>query len=201
MLEGDSIDYEVITKAIQTIPNTLEGLTCEIGIRRGGGTKYIIDALAKSSLPYKVHIGIDPYGRLEYKWLEGVTCRMDYTNTMRDESISNIYQYANKKEVNFIFINLTDIEFFKRYSDGVPFYEEEEYLLNEYVFTHFDGPHQLNALIPEFLWFNNRMRSGATIVFDDVTFYDFEAMHPIVIKHGWKMLKITTQKKAAYQKL
>lgn len=199
-LSGDGIDYDVITFAIESIPQHMEGMTCEIGLRLGGGTKYIIEALGKSELPYKVHIGIDPYGHLPYQWREHVNVRMDYTNTMRDMIIGEIYKCGMDNNVNFIFKNMTDIEFFKRYSDGVPVYDEEAYLLSKYVFTYFDGPHDSKSLKTEFLWFNDRMESGATVVFDDVTFYDFEVLHPFIMENGWNILKFT-QKKAAYQKI
>lgn len=45
-LPRDSHDYEVITRAIQKIPADSRGLTCEIGLRRGGGTQVILDAVA-----------------------------------------------------------------------------------------------------------------------------------------------------------
>jgi hypothetical protein len=200
ILPGDSKDYELITRAIEVIPNNKIGMTCEIGLRQGGGTKYIMDALAKSTLPFKVHIAIDPYGNIVYARKEGVDQRMNYTNHMRDESLGHIYKYAMNRGVNFVFINLEDVEFFKRYTDGVPIYSENKHLLNEYIFVHFDGPHQLHLIHEEFIWFNERMTVGSTIVFDDVNGYDHNNLEKYIFKCGWKLLE-KTPRKASYQKV
>ncbi len=199
ILECDSEDYDVITRAIQAIPGSKEGMTCEIGLRRGGGTKYIIDALAGHSLPCKVHIAIDPYGNLVYQAKEGMSRRSDYTNEMRNQSIGSIYSYAMKRGVNFVFINLEDTEFFRRYADGVPVYDEHKHILSEYVFAHFDGPHWVEPLKAEFLWFDARMTPGATIVFDDIHVYDHSRLEQCIFSHGWKLIEVKPRK-ASYQK-
>lgn len=199
-LPGDSFDYHVITNAIAAIPADKKGLTCEIGLREGGGTRYIMDALQKSLFPYKVHVAIDPFGNLVYARKDGVDRRMDYTNRMRDSSIGHIYLYAMKTGVNFVFINLDDTEFFKRYSDGVPVYSENKHLFSEYIFVHFDGPHHRELVQDEFVWFNKRMTTGATIVFDDVSDYDHSKLEETILSSGWKLLE-KTKRKASYQKL
>ena len=199
-LPGDSKDYDVITRAIKVIPKNKSGMTCEVGLRQGGGTRFIMDALAQSSLPYKVHVAIDPYGNIVYARKDGVSRRMNYTNEMRDVSLGHIYTYAMKRGVNFVFINLEDTEFFNRYSDGVPIYSDNKHLLNEYIFVHFDGPHHVELVLDEFLWFNERMTKGATIVFDDVNGYDHDRVEQQVLKSGWKLLE-KTLRKASYQKV
>jgi len=199
ILEGDSENYDVIIRAIHAIPVDKEGMTCEIGLRRGGGTKYIIDALKRHTLPCNVHVAIDPYGNISYQRKEGVVKRADYTNKMRDQSIGSIYSYAMKSGINFVFINLEDTEFFRRYADGVPVYDECKHILSEYVFVHFDGPHWFEPLKAEFEWFNERMTSGATIVFDDIDAYNHNKLEHLVFSHGWTLLE-TTPRKASYQK-
>ena len=198
-LECDSEDYDVITRAIHAIPESNDGMTCEIGLRRGGGTKCIIDALAGHDLPCNVHVAIDPYGNLVYQAKEGMSRRSDYTNAMRDQSIGPIYAYAMRMGVNFVFINLDDSEFFKRYADGVPVYDEHKHTLSEYVFVHFDGPHWFEPLRDEFLWFDARMTSGATIVFDDIQVYDHNKLEERVLSRGWRLIE-TRGRKASYQK-
>jgi len=201
ILEGDGQDYHVITHAIRAIPADKEGMTCEIGLRRGGGTKYIIDALKRCNLPCKVHVAIDPYGNIEYQRREGVIQRADYTNKMRDQSIGPIYSYAMKSGINFVFINLEDTEFFKRYADGVPVYDEYKNILSEYVFVHFDGPHGFDSLKAEFKWFDKRMTPGATIVFDDIRSYDHcKLKRDLIFSHGWASIQ-TVGRKASYQKV
>ncbi len=40
-LRGDSLDYAVITRAIEAIPNNKKGMACEIGLRKGAGSGFI----------------------------------------------------------------------------------------------------------------------------------------------------------------
>ena len=71
MIEGDSIEYELITKEIEKLHLEDTVLTCEIGLRRGLGSKTIMDAvIAKGVLQYR-HLAVDPYGNLDYKHPSG----------------------------------------------------------------------------------------------------------------------------------
>lgn len=197
-------DYDVITRAIQAIPSDKQGMTCELGLRKGGTTGCIMDALSKGLFPYKVHVAVDPFGNIVYDERDGVSQRLNYTNGMRDKYIGPIYLYALKVNVNFIFINLEDSEFFTRYHDGVPVYSENKHLLSEYIFVHFDGPHQYDPVRNEFLWFNDRMTEGATIVFDDIAAYDHNKLELEIFDCGWKLLEKHTEPfdgKASYQRV
>ena len=199
-LKGDSKDYQLITQAIEAIPADKKGMTCEIGLREGGGTGYIMEALSKGLFPVKVHVSIDPFGNLIYPHKDGINTQMDYTNSMRDKTIGKIYAYAMKLRVNFLFINLEDSEFFKRYSDGIPVYSDNKQLLSEYIFVHFDGPHQYEPVYDEFVWFNERMTKGATAVFDDIHYYNHVKLEKHILACNWKLLE-KTNRKAAYQKI
>src|SRR5690349_4073265 len=108
-LPGDSGDYHLLTKGIE-LSSSVPGLTCEIGLRRGGGTKHIIDAIAQYC-PDKVHIAIDPYGHIEYEHKQGEPVRLDYTNEMLCDCMGNVFPYAKSKNVHFVFFNLEDMEF------------------------------------------------------------------------------------------
>jgi hypothetical protein len=80
-LPTDSDNYDVLTEAVQRI-QSVEGLTCEIGLRRAGGTKFILDAI-KATQQNKTHIAIDPYGNIEYpQGDDNHAVRCDYTNSM-----------------------------------------------------------------------------------------------------------------------
>lgn len=199
-LTGDSKDYQLITRAIEAIPANKKGMTCEIGLREGGGTGYIMEALSKGLFPFKVHVSIDPFGNLIYPHKDGIDTQMDYTNSMRDKTIGHVYTYAMNLGVNFLFINLEDSEFFKRYHDGIPVYSNNKHILSEYIFVHFDGPHQYEPVYNEFVWFNERMTTGATTVFDDIHYYDHEKLEEYILVSGWKLLE-KTDKKASYQKI
>lgn len=196
-LPGDSEDYHLITKGVELSRNT-EGLCCEIGLRRGGGSKFIIDAISKYS-PHKVHIAIDPYGHIEYEHKQSHVVRLDYTNQMMSECMANIYPFAISKQVHFIFFNLEDSEFFKRYSDGIPVYSINKYILDNYSFIHFDGPHSVEAIIKEIDFFYPKSLSGTCWVFDDVTeYYDHDKIEQYIFSLGFKLIE-KTKKKALYQ--
>lgn len=195
-LPGDSDDYQLLTKGIELSKGVI-GMTCEIGLRRGGGSKYIIDALVAHGR--KIHIAIDPYGSIEYEHKEGDFVRLDYTNEMRDECLSNLYAYTRQVEVSFLFFNLEDTEFFKRYSDGIPIYSESKYIKNQYSFVHFDGPHAVKPLQGEIDFFLPRTPVGACWVFDDVTnYYDHDIIEKRLFKSGFKLIE-KLYHKALYQ--
>lgn len=196
-LPGDSGDYHLLTKGIELSANT-PGMTCEIGLRRGGGTKTIIDALAIHA-PHKVHIAIDPYGNIEYEHKEGDIVRLDYTNEMRDECLSNLYPYALNKRINFQFHNLEDTEFFKKFGAGVPVYNYVKEVINDYSFVHFDGPHSIAPLEEEVMFFLGRIQPGACWCFDDVTgYYDHDHVEAMLFRNDFKLITKTWHK-ALYQ--
>lgn len=196
-LPGDSADYHLISKGVQMSMAT-PGMTCEIGLRRGGGTKHIIDVLA-GEVRRKVHIAIDPYGHIPYEHKQDQVVQLDYTNQMRDECLANLYQYTLLKKVPFIFFNLEDTEFFKRYHDGVPVYDIEKSLQNRYSFVHFDGPHAVQPLKEEIFFFLERSEPGTCWVFDDVTgYYDHDEIEAVLFAHGFKLIE-KTRHKALYQ--
>lgn len=168
-------------------------MTCEIGLRRGGGTKFIIDAIA-ANCPHKVHVAVDPYGSIIYADKDNSHIRLDYTNDMRDESLPNVYAYAKLKRVNFIFINLEDTEFFSRYADGVPVYNEVKSIENEYSFVHFDGPHDVISLKTELQFFLPRTPKGGVYCFDDLKHYDHSKIEEIIFKAGFKEVAKTGRK-------
>ena len=197
-LTGDSGDYELLTKAVELSAH-VQGATLELGLRRGGGTKFIMDAIA-AFCPHKTHIAIDPYGNILYAHKEGEVVRLDYTNEMRDECLSNVYQYAIQKKVNFLFFNMEDSEYFTRFSDGVPIYQQEKQLIEKYSVVHFDGPHDVKTIKEEMSFFLMRTPIGGTWVFDDVTdFYDHDEIEIILFKQGFELIE-KKQKKALYQK-
>ena len=196
-LPGDSGDYHLLTKGIELSAH-VPGLTCEIGLRRGGGTKHIIDAISQYC-PGKMHIAIDPYGHIEYENKEASFVRLDYTNDMRDECLANLYQYTLQKRVPFIFFNLEDTEFFKRYDDGVPVYNVNKRIEEKYSFVHFDGPHAIEPLMKEVYFFIERVIPGTCWVFDDVMgYYNHDEVEGIVLEFGFKLIQKTWHK-ALYQ--
>jgi len=192
--ECDSLNYEVITEGVAASAG-VTGMTCEIGLRLGGGSKYIFDALIGSKQNDKTHIAIDPYGGIDYYASDSLgAVRGDYTNQMRDTCQVNMFAYAQVIGINYVFFNLDDKEFFRRFSDGVPIYRQHKQLLTDYSFVHFDGPHGLAPLYAEISFFHERTPPGAVFVFDDVGFYDHSKIDSILRTLGWRELSRTARK-------
>lgn len=197
-LPTDSDNYDILTDAVERI-RAVEGLTCEIGLRRGGGSKYILDALKATEQP-KTHIAIDPFGNIEYpEGDDDRIIRCDYTNAMRDECLVNLYLHCLQQRLPFIFFNLEDTEFFARFADGVPVYQETKQLVNQYALVHFDGPHTVRHLKTEIDFFHPRSPQGAVWVFDDVKLYNHQDVHTYLRTLGWSLYR-TTDRKWAYSK-
>ncbi len=198
-LPGDSQNYEVIAKAVEHSLK-VDGMTCEIGLRRGGGTKVIVDTLAANNVK-KVHIAIDPYGNIEYRPDDTHQMRLDYTNDMRDEALPQIIQYCRMKGINFQFFNMEDTEFFERFADGVPVYSYFKTKLTKYAMVHFDGPHDYPSISKEVQWFASRTPQGGTWVFDDIHDYDHKRLEETdIFSSGFTKL-IEEGRKAAYVKV
>lgn len=197
---GDSAEYELLTEAVR-LSAKVDGICCEIGLRRGMGTKMIIDAVRKYC-PNKTVVAIDPYGSILYQGREHMPpCRLDYDNQMKNECLHAIYGYIIDNPVSFQFFNWTDERFFLRMEHGLPVYDLEEQLITEYSFAHLDGPHNYKAVSHEIKWFNHRMKSGATIVIDDITpdFIQIEPVNDLFVQLGWKWVK-RGEKKGIWQK-
>lgn len=207
--QTDSLNYHVLTNGVRK-SSLIPGATCEIGLRRGGGSKFIIDELVNLQLnSIKPHIAIDPYGNIPHVANEvdnkrGIyKTKQDYTNRMRNECLINMYIYTIQKDVDFYFFNMTDIQFFEAFPKGFPcFINELEELMNEYSLVHFDGPHTVKDLKPEIDFFQERTNLGAVWVFDDLEYYDHGIIDKYIKDRGWEVLewadKTSTNHKASY---
>tara|TARA_R110000868_G_C10637652_1_gene743820 strand:- start:59 stop:673 length:615 start_codon:yes stop_codon:yes gene_type:complete len=196
-LEGDSLDYDLLYRAAQKSKD-IDGLVCEIGTRKGGSLAYIIDALQHTN---KHIIAIDPYGNIEYQSTEHDFVRLDYTNDMKHEAMMNIHAYVRNKGVNFTFFNLEDTEFFKRYDDGVPVYNQHKQVLNTYSFVFYDGPHDVTSIMDELFFFMSRSVSGTVYVFDDILSYPHNEIDAYLLNNGFALLEQgAQQRKASYIK-
>jgi hypothetical protein len=186
MILGDSLEYEFFDEAIQLLKNPI-GVSVEIGVRRGMGTKCIIDAYRKyhPSIQLK-HLGIDPYGNILYRTSDNDKGgRLDYTNKMKQDALLAII----KEYPEFNFINLEDSEFFKRYADGYPVYDFEKKLLTKYETVHFDGPHDTESVMKEVDFFLNRRPEQCVYIFDDIDTHDIDKIGEHLIWNGFKEFK------------
>ncbi|NBT09117.1 MAG: class I SAM-dependent methyltransferase [Chitinophagia bacterium] len=200
-LEQDSLDYHVLSNSVNSIKN-VPGIVCEIGTRRGGSLKVIVDALISSENLGRNVVCIDPYGNIDYPpgELEGNRpLKLDYTNDMRNETLPALYEYLQGKPVNVVFHCLEDTEFFDRFSDGVPFYNQYKIIENTYALVFFDGPHTLEALKKEVDFFDPRSVAGSMWIFDDVELYPHDQLEQILFENNWELIE-KTQRKASYMK-
>jgi hypothetical protein len=216
----DSQEYEILANAALAAKGT-PGAVVEIGTRRGGSAKLIIDAMHGNGDSNRPMFCIDPYGNIDleitninasihypnqYK-VEGdpmskddsFKTKFDYTNDMRNRIIPSLYYYAYQHGFDFTFFCLEDHEFFKRYPDGVPVYNEVKSLMNEYAFVFFDGPHTNEAVQEELDFFLPRTPVGGVYVFDDIWMYDHDKFEQLMFDNGFEILE--KQKiKASYKK-
>lgn len=203
-LEEDSFDYDILQNAVEAIKD-VDGLILEIGTRRGGSLKYIVDGIVNSN-PETIRniVSVDPYGNIEYNSADhAMRIRLDYTNNMKNEALCNIYDYIKNKPINFCFFNLEDIEFFKRFADGVPIYNETKKIINEYALVFFDGPHDTDSILIEVNFVVNRMPKGSYLVFDDYTLYNYIMIENYLISSlGFKFIEQgKEERKISYKKI
>jgi hypothetical protein len=216
----DSQEYEILFNAAKKIRGVF-GAVVEIGTRRGGSAKLIIDALTENSDTNRAMFCIDPYGNIDYPEtnkamttfgykveLQGDpnspdisnNIKHDYNNDMRNRIIPSLYYYAFNRGFDFTFFCLEDTEFFKRYSDGVPVYNSFKQLVNEYAFVFFDGPHINEVIENEINFFLERSVKGTVFVFDDIWMYDHDKYEKILLDNGFEILE-KKQIKASYHKV
>lgn len=202
--EYDSFDYDVLyesAKAIKDVP----GLTCEIGVRLGGGSESIIQGLLDNGDPHRIHIGIDPYGCLPFdsSW-DQMQLQLDYSNKMKQTFLKKMYQWCEEIHFEFLFFPMEDTEFFQRYADGVPIYNGTRTLINRYALVHLDGPHVPGVVLKEAHWFKDRIPPGGILIVDDVDFFKNyrEEIHEPICNMGFQpCMRGSEHKKIAYQKL
>lgn len=174
MIKGDSTEYDLLESACKLVPWS-DVLSAEIGVRQGQGSKIILDSFKEKN---HWHIGIDPYGNLNYQHYDttgSYTC--DYTNSMKLQLLQDLpYE-------NFTLYSIGDDEFMKRFQDGVPIYKNKKEIINTYDLVHFDGPHKTIDVIRETMFFGDRARIGSVFVYDDYPKYDMNLIGTILVDH------------------
>jgi len=164
MIEGDSLEYEYIKEQIETLNMEDTVLTCEIGLRKGLGSKTIMDAvIAKGVVNYR-HIAVDPYGNLNYKHYDDrPPYTADYTDEMKVQTVAELSKYKE-----FAFFEFPDEYFFQTMGEGYPFsIDGQTFLLGQYSVVHLDGPHTSQAVQKEIDFFMKRMTDNSLLIIDD----------------------------------
>lgn len=221
VLTCDSQEYEILHNATLKIKG-VPGAVVEIGTRRGGSARIMIEALYNNEDAERPMFCIDPYGNIDYVQtnkslsvhnpeiaIEGdpnsteitKAIKLDYDNNMRNQVIPTLYAYAYAAGLDFTFYCLEDNEFFARFADGVPVYNEYKTLVNSYALVFFDGPHNNEKMIEELEFFLPRSVVGSVFVFDDIWMYSHdETMESRMFAQGWETLE-KGRVKASYVKV
>lgn len=211
VFDTDSSEYEILINAVEQVGDT-PGAIVEIGTRRGGSAKMIIDTLVANGGVGRNMFCIDPYGNIEIECTninitahqlpnacevkgdpnsldEVQSIKLDYyDNTMRNRIVPSLYYYAFNAGLEFQFFFLEDTEFFEKFENGVPVYNEGKSIVNEYAFVFFDGPHTLPLLMAEVVFFLSRANVGTVFVFDDIWMYNHASIEEALDLNNFKLL-------------
>lgn len=206
----DSQEYEVLVNAAKKV--AVPGIVAEIGTRRGGSAKMMMDALVETGQNNRPFICIDPYGNIEIECTnlnmsvhypgskigdgpadsKEVTSphRFDYNNDMRNRTIPSLYFYAYQAGFDFTFFCLEDTEYILRYAKGLPVYNQHKTIYENYALVFLDGPHDNNSVELETQFFADRCIPGSIIVTDDIWMYNHdEIVEGYLFKNGWELLE------------
>lgn len=187
-MNTDSSEYQILENAVHKVKD-VDGLTCEIGVREGGSTYLIMETL-RTTYQSKIHIAIDPFGNIDYEHWENMTEKVGYTNTMKNNMLKNLYTYCSDTNMECLFFPLEDSEFFEKFKDGVPIYNEYKQIINKYALVFLDGPHTSPIVKKEFDFFKDKVPSGGIIVFDDIDQYPhMEVLDSYILENGFKQLE------------
>jgi hypothetical protein len=191
MLGRDSLEYDLLRHAAEAVMRQqVPGLTCEIGVRAGGGSQEIIEAIAGAPVR-TTHVAIDPWGSLPYHQ----PCPSAYDNPMKRQCLADLYAYANDLAVDVLVFVLTDAEFFHRFADGVPIYADGgARRVNEYCLVHFDGPHSIDVIESEMRFFGPRAPVGAQWVIDDYLWFNWQRALRLAESFGFSDTHIGARK-------
>ena len=174
MIGGDSIEYELLEKCCKLIKNE-NPFTCEIGVRLGMGSEVILQSLKNKN---HWHIGIDPYGDIDYehfdkdskiKHLDGKS--PTYSNNMKLQLVQSL------NHNNYSLFQMSDDDFMNRFYDGVPVYNEgKKTIYKQYDLVFLDGPHKTIDLLKELIFFGERLAKDGFIILDDYESFKFDLL-------------------------
>lgn len=200
-LNFDNINYQILYDAATSIKD-VKGIICEIGLREGGGLGVMIMGCVHNHDTDRPFIAIDPYGNIEYKWKDTSIVCFDYDNNMKNRTIKNLSNLCLEHNINFTLYALEDTEFFEKFSNGIPYYNNYKTIYDKYALVHLDGPHTTEDLIKEITFFKDRIEIGGIIVLDDVTgYYNFNEVENFILLENKYTIISNNGKKASYKKI
>ena len=101
-----------------------------------------------------------------------------------------------------MFFNLEDTEFFKRFSDGVPVYEDNKRIENKFSLVFIDGPHHTQAVLDAFEYFKDKISPDGQIVFDNYDHYNHDTeVEPVIFQtENYELHNVGADKKVYKRK-
>ena len=204
MINGDSLEYNLLAKWVDQLDVVSKDFitTVEIGVREGYGSHDICEVIKG---PH-IHIGIDPWGDIQYKHLDGKEGYLEYwkdeqgnmmknpdgsfrsptyPNTMK-ETFNKEFQHHTKT----VLFQLEDTEYMNAFGNGVPiYYNGKKKIVNNYDLVFFDGPHTTEAVMREATWFAARSRKGTRFIFDDIDTYRMDLIAHALTFDGFKTIE------------
>ena len=84
---------------------------------------------------------------------------------------------------------MEDTEFFNRFSDGVPIYDKQKSITNQYALVFFDGPKNIEDTTREVLFFSDRTPKNGIWIFDDTDHYDHRVVHDTILSKGFEIVR------------
>ena len=112
-IEGDSREYDLLASWSERLAKNNQKkvmLTAEIGVRKGLGSKLIMNYIRPNYSGLHFHVGVDPYGDLVYQHYDkSKPSKMDYDQKMFSEVKKD---FADEPRFNLI--NLTDVAFMEK---------------------------------------------------------------------------------------
>ena len=184
ILAGDSIEYGSLATAVKMLKNPI-GVSMEIGVRLGLGSKTIMDAYRHYHPTVRAnHLGVDPYGNIDYAASDSVLARkFNYDNLMRKTTLINFAEDYPE----FHLVNLEDSEFMNSFANGYPVYDEYKRMIDKYEMIHFDGPHDTVSVLKEAAFFNERKADQTMWVFDDISGLNWDALMQFMTKNKFQL--------------
>jgi len=188
MFEIDNLEYTALLQAAEQIGKTkIPGAVLEIGTRRGGSLEIIVNTLADNGDTGRLIVSVDPYGGIPFAISDGEPVKNAYTNLVRDLTIPKLFEFIIGKGFNFVFFNIEDTEFFKRFADGIPIYDKEKQIVSQYALTYVDGQHSTNAVTADTNFLVTRVPAGGIVVYDDCPSYDHASVEKILFGAGFSL--------------
>lgn len=163
----------------------IPGIIGLIGLSNGGIAKSIIFSTVKLRQYNKIFLSVDPYGSMpHYKEETLLVNNNKFNSDRKNTTLRWFYNTCLKHSIHSLFIQLDNREFFKRYSDGVPYYHKEKRIINSYSFVILSGNNCVNDRLFEFEFFRTRMPTDSMILFTNINSYPhMEKCHDYILSN------------------